>query len=125
MIRSCRRQLEVFILFCVLSSGLLLSFSSGSALALEACADPNEMFIQKLASDFAKPCDDASFEHVGLIHDDYWEQKLWSVRWITPEHRAIEVQLDVDTHEIVFYLDTTKLADEYGTRRLALSDEAV
>lgn len=125
MTSFCTRQLEVFILFCVLSSGLLLSFSSGSAPALESFADPNEMLIQKLASDFAKPCDDASFEHVGLIHDDYWEQILWSVRWITPEHRAIEVQLDADTHEIVFYLDTTKLADEYGARRLALSDEAV
>jgi len=83
------------------------------------------MVIQKLALDFAKPCDDASFEHVGLVHDDYWEQTLWSVRWITPEHRAIEVQLDADTHEIVFYLDTTKLADEIGTRRPALSDETV
>lgn len=125
MTSFCTRQLEVFILFCVLSSGLLLSFSSGSAPALESFADPNEMLIHKLALDFAKPCDDASFEHVGLIHDDYWEQTLWSVRWITPEHKAIEVQLDADTHEIVFYLDTTKLADEYSTRWLTLSDETV
>jgi hypothetical protein len=79
--------------------------------------------IETMATDFAEPEADAELLSIQPVSDNYWEQELWSVRWITPEHNIIEVGLDGLSHEIVFFLDTDRL-HEQNTDSFPISDEA-
>ncbi len=82
-----------------------------------------DQLVEAIATDFAEPEADAELLSIQPVSDDYWEQELWSVRWITPEHNIIEVELDAFSHEIVFFLDTDRLHEE-NADSFPMSDEA-
>ena len=67
-----------------------------------------EQMILDLAIDFAEPEANAELVGIHLLGDDYLDQELWCVRWITADHNIIEVKIDAVSNEIVYFLDTDR-----------------
>ncbi|MHA1138156.1 MAG: hypothetical protein ACTSSE_16885 [Candidatus Thorarchaeota archaeon] len=63
----------------------------------------------------ADPPSDAILVSVEEIWEQHWQKNIWKVCWITPEHDSIEIDLDSDTLEVIYYLDSSKTRGDQDT----------
>jgi len=101
--------------FIALLLGLLVLSSVTCAPSSKRDNQPvMDILLQKVQEVIDIP-EQASLDKCSVEYDEFTGTRLWTLTWSTPANGLIELQFDINTLDLVFYIDTTRASYSSGS----------